>query len=37
LDLSRRTRRRVYIGLWVLGTVTVAYGMTLLTTLAVRS
>jgi len=37
LDLSPRTERRLDRGLWVLGTVTVAYGMALLTTLAVRS
>ena len=37
LDLSPRTHRRIDTGLWVLGTLTVAYGMALLTTLAVRS
>ena len=37
LDLSPRTQRRIDTGLWVLGTLTVAYGMALLTTLAVRS
>ena len=37
LDLSPQTRVRVDRGLWVLGTVTVAYGMALLITLAVRS
>jgi|SRR5450755_619565 succinate dehydrogenase hydrophobic anchor subunit len=37
LDLSPRAERRLDRGLWVLGTVTVAYGMALLTTLAVRS
>jgi len=37
LDLSPNTRRRVDRGLWGLGTMTVAYGMALLITLAVRS
>ena len=37
LDLSPITRRWVDRGLWVLGTATVAYGMGLLVTLAVRS
>jgi succinate dehydrogenase hydrophobic anchor subunit len=37
LDLNPRTQRRIDTGLWVLGTVTVAYGMALLTTLAIRS
>ena len=37
LDLNPRTQRRIDTGLWVLGTVTVAYGMALLTTLAARS
>ncbi len=37
LDLSPQTRMRVDRGLWVLGTLTVAYGMALLITLAVRS
>jgi succinate dehydrogenase hydrophobic anchor subunit len=37
LDLSPNTRRRVDRGLWALGTATVAYGMALLITLAVRS
>lgn len=37
LDLSPTTRRLVDRGLWVLGTATVAYGMALLITLAVRS
>ncbi len=37
LDLSPQTRVRVDRGLWVLGTVTLAYGMALLITLAVRS
>ncbi len=37
LDLSPNTRRRVDAGLWVLGSATVAYGMGLLITLAVRS
>jgi succinate dehydrogenase hydrophobic anchor subunit len=37
LDLSPRTQRRVDHGLWVVGTLTVAYGMALLITLAVRN
>ena len=37
LDLSPNTQRRVDRGLWVVGTLTVAYGMALLITLAVRS
>ena len=37
LDLSPQTRVRIDRGLWVLGTVTVAYGLALLMTLAVRS
>jgi succinate dehydrogenase membrane anchor subunit len=39
LDLSPspRTRRRLERGLWVLGVVTVAYGLSLLTTLAGRA
>jgi succinate dehydrogenase hydrophobic anchor subunit len=37
LDLSPSTQRRVDRGLWVVGTLTVAYGMALLITLAVRS
>ena len=37
LDLSPRTQRPIDTGLWVLGTLTIAYGMVLLTTLAVRS
>ena len=37
LDLSPGARRRIDRGLWVLGTMTVAYGMALLITLAVRS
>jgi succinate dehydrogenase hydrophobic anchor subunit len=39
LDLSPspRTQRRIERGLWVLGVVTVAYGLSLLTTLAGRA
>jgi succinate dehydrogenase hydrophobic anchor subunit len=37
LDLGPRARRRLDLGLWVIGTVTVAYGMVLLITLAARS
>jgi succinate dehydrogenase hydrophobic anchor subunit len=37
LDLTLGTQRRIDVGVWVLGTVTVAYGMALLITLAVRS
>jgi succinate dehydrogenase/fumarate reductase cytochrome b subunit len=37
LDLSPRAARRLDATLWVLGTVTVAYGMALLVTLALRS
>jgi len=37
LELSPTTQRRVDRGLWVVGTLTVAYGMALLITLAVRS
>ena len=37
LDLHPKTRRRIDRGLWVLATGTVAYGMALLITLAVRS
>jgi succinate dehydrogenase hydrophobic anchor subunit len=37
LDLSERAARRLDVGLWVLGSVTVLYGMALLSTLAIRS
>jgi len=37
LDPSTRTRRRIDRGLWIVGALTVAYGMALLITLAVRS
>lgn len=37
LDLGPRTARHLDTGLWVLGSVTVLYGMALLTTLALRS
>lgn len=37
LDLSSRAAHRLDAGLWVLGTVTVVYGMALLTTLVARS
>jgi succinate dehydrogenase hydrophobic anchor subunit len=37
LDLSARSVRRLDVALWVLGTLTVAYGMALLITLAARS
>jgi len=37
LDMSPKARGRIDRGLWVLGTVTVGYGMALLITLAVRS
>jgi len=37
LDLSPRAARRLDATLWVVGTVTVAYGMALLVTLAIRS
>jgi succinate dehydrogenase hydrophobic anchor subunit len=37
LDLSPRAGRRLDIALWVIGTITVVYGMALLTTLTVRS
>ncbi|HTP18527.1 MAG TPA: hypothetical protein VMJ65_02915 [Solirubrobacteraceae bacterium] len=37
LDLSPRAARRFDATLWVVGTVTVAYGMVLLVALAVRS
>jgi succinate dehydrogenase hydrophobic anchor subunit len=37
LDLSPRAGRGIDRGLWVLGSLTIAYGMVLLTTLAVRS
>jgi len=37
LDPSTKTRRRIDRGLWILGTLTVTYGMALLITLAVRS
>jgi succinate dehydrogenase hydrophobic anchor subunit len=37
VDMSPKVRRRIDRGLWVLGTVTVGYGMALLITLAVRS
>ena len=37
LDLSPRAARRLDATLWVVGTVTVAYGMALLVTLAARS
>lgn len=37
LDLSPRAARRLDAGLWVLGSVTVLYGMALLSTLAIRS
>jgi succinate dehydrogenase hydrophobic anchor subunit len=36
LDLTARTKRRIDVGLWVIGTVTVGYGMALLITLAAR-
>ena len=37
LELRPTTQRRVDRGLWVVGTLTVAYGMALLITLAARS
>lgn len=37
LDPSTKTGRRIDRGLWIVGTLTVAYGMALLVTLAVRS
>jgi succinate dehydrogenase hydrophobic anchor subunit len=37
LDPSSRTQRRIDRWLWIIGTVTVGYGMALLITLAVRS
>ena len=37
LDLSPRAARRLEATLWLVGTVTVAYGMVLLVTLALRS
>jgi succinate dehydrogenase hydrophobic anchor subunit len=37
LDLTQRTARRVDVTLWVIGTLTVAYAMVLLITLAARS
>jgi len=37
LDLSPRAARRLDVTLWAVGTVTVAYGMGLLITLALRS
>ena len=37
LDLGPRIQRRIDIGLWALGTVTVAYGLVLLSTLASRA
>jgi succinate dehydrogenase membrane anchor subunit len=37
LDLSPKTRRLVDRGLWIVGTLTVGYGMALLITLAIRS
>ena len=36
-DLSPRAQRRLDRALWLIGTVTIAYGMLLLVTLAVRS
>jgi len=36
-DPSTETRRRIDRGLWIVGTLTVAYGMALLITLAARS
>ena len=37
LDPSPRTRRRIDRALWIVGALTVAYGMALLITLAIRS
>jgi succinate dehydrogenase hydrophobic anchor subunit len=37
LDLHPRTQRQIHVGLWVLGTLTVAWGLVLLITLAVRA
>ncbi len=37
LDPTPKTRRRIGRGLWTLGTLTIAYGMALLITLAIRS
>jgi succinate dehydrogenase hydrophobic anchor subunit len=37
VDMGPRARRRVDIGLWVLGSATVAYGLGLLLTLASRA
>jgi succinate dehydrogenase hydrophobic anchor subunit len=37
LNLRARTRRRIERGLWVLGSLTVGYGLLLLTTLATRA
>jgi succinate dehydrogenase hydrophobic anchor subunit len=37
LDPSAENQRRIDRGLWIVGTLTVAYGMALLITLAVRS
>ena len=36
-DLNPRTRRRLDTGLWTLGTLTIIYGLGLLTTLAIRA
>jgi hypothetical protein len=36
LDLPARIMRRVDVGLWVLGTLTIGYGFVLLITLALR-
>lgn len=37
LDPGPRVRRWIDPGLWVLGTLTIGYGLVLLTTLAVRA
>jgi succinate dehydrogenase hydrophobic anchor subunit len=37
LDLSPRAARRLDVTLWTVGSITVLYGMALLTTLAIRS
>ena len=36
-DLDPRTRRRLDTALWALGTLTIIYGLALLTTLAIRA
>ena len=36
-DLTARARRRIDLGLWTVGTLTIVYGLALLTTLAIRA